>query len=273
MNIVLRILVSSVHELPFVRLNVLESQGKVDRVLICEADYTHTGKPKEFIFSQLIKDMDLGNSKIEYLPMKIQNRIDWTKRDGELYHHIEKVIRHQFSLETSIQANDIVIAVDADEVIYQETYEKIIERMSRKKFFFAKPLRLRLHQFFYKLDYYWHNSEFSSPIATKARYFLNKKEPMQWRDEGDISNFFAGCHFSWIMDLDQMVAKLNNYAHHDIYGKYANHTLLQKAINEKKYPFDNSVDFQIKVVDRINDIYPKNFYKVFGQEHSWFSPK
>ena len=166
-----------------------------------------------------------------------------------------------------------MIAVDADEIIYQETYGKIIDRINRRKLFPAKPLRLRMHQFFYKLDYYWYNCEVSSAIATKARYFLNDKSPMQWRDEGDITDFFAGCHFSWIMDIDQMVAKLNNYAHHDIYGQYADRTLLQKAISDKEYPFDKSVDFQIKVMDRINDIYPKNFYKVFSQEHSWFSSK
>lgn len=271
MSIVLRILVSSHHELPFVQLNLLESFGKVDRVLICEADYTHTGKERDFIFGHLLDQLPKEVNNVEYLPMKIGPLIDWSKEGGELYHQIERVIRHQFCAETIIDKNDVVVAVDADEIVYHQTYDWISSKFQGRRFLASKPIRLKMHQFFYKLNYYWFNTVFASPIATQAKSFLHSNcGPMQWRDEGKITNFYAGCHFSWIMDIEDMIKKLRNYAHFDIYGNFAREEVLQKAIREKRYPFDSSVDFQIKVIPSNDVIYPKRFSEVFSAEHRWF---
>lgn len=272
MSMVLRILVSSPHELPFLRLNILESMRKVDRILVCEADFTHTGQIRGFIFDQLIKELSEGErAKVEYLPMKLGHLIDWNRKDGDLYHHIEQLIRNQFTEETTIGEKDIVVAVDADEIIYEETYDLIRKKLNSKFVIHPKSLRLKLNQFFYRLDYHWFNCSFTSPVAANARYFLEKGKTAQWRDEGKVLSAFAGCHFSWIMDIEQMVRKLETYAHNDIYGKYANKELLEDAIKNREYPFDRKVNFKINKIERSSLLYPNHFREVFDDNHTWFS--
>lgn len=272
MSLILKIIVSSEHELPFLKLNVIESFDQVESILICEADYTHTGKKRCLIFDQLIKEIPFEyHSKIKYLPLSIEGEINWNLREGELFHHIESIIRNQFTKYVEINGNDIIVSVDADEIIYRETYEWIQKELRRGLFARPKSIRLRLHQFFYKLNFYWENQEFSSPTAAHASYFLNQKNQIpQWRDEGKKSDKFAGVHFSWVMNLEHMIRKLENYAHNDIYGKFADEEILRSAITKKKYIFDESVDFKITLVDRNSELYPKGFYSVFTLDHDWF---
>lgn len=272
MQMILRILVSSPHEFPFLRLNILESMERVDRILVCEANFTHTGKERELIFGELIEGLRREEKvKVEYLPLKLNNLIDWSHESGQLYHHIERLIRNRFSEETKIHKDDIVIAVDADEVIYEASYDLIEKRLYKSWMKKSKSLRLKLHQFFYKLDYHWINCEFSSPVAAKAGYFLSKGNAAQWRDEGEVSKFFAGCHFSWVMDVDQMLIKLQTYAHNDIYGQFANKQLLEFAIQNKEYPFDSKVNFKVEEIRKTSNIYPNRFREVFEDNHPWFS--
>ena len=68
---------------------------------------------------------------------------------------------------------------------------------------------------------------------------------------------FAGCHFSWCMSPPEMVYKLQTYSHPK-YRFCADLNLLQNAIDNKLYPFDEGVDFRINEISLDDDILPKN---------------
>jgi Glycosyltransferase family 17 len=271
-SIILRIIVSSSHELPFLRLNIHESNKEVDRILVCEADFTHTGEKRDYIFPELIEKLPIfEREKIEFVPLRLGSFIDWSKKDGDLFHHIENLIRNQFCIERRINPKDIVIAVDADEIIYRESYRWIIRKLTSNFRHSPQSIRLKLHQFFYKLDYLWYNNVFIAPVAANARFFLEKSTPAQWRYEGRISRKFAGCHFSWVMEIEDMLRKLDTYSHHDIYGKFSDMHLLEKSVREKKYPFDENIDFRIQSIDLDSTIFPKSMDKIFDRNHRWYS--
>ena len=81
---------------------------------------------------------------------------------------------------------------------------------------------------------------------------------------GDVVSEKVGCHFSWCMTPDEMVYKLHTYSHPQ-YRFCANKELLENAIENKEYPFDSSVDFQIEELDSDDDRLPKSLYS-YGSE-------
>ena len=48
----------------------------------------------------------------------------------------------------NLTENDIIISVDADEIIYKNMYTKILEEVNKKGI-----VRLNLNLFFYKMNY------------------------------------------------------------------------------------------------------------------------
>ena len=115
---------------------------------------------------------------------------------------------------------------------------------------------LKLRQFFYKKTYLWKDKEFISPIAAYYGY-INPKFPNNWRDIGHVTDEFVGCHFSWCMDVDQMIHKLDTYSH-PRYRFCADKDLLERSISDKKYPFDANVNFIIEELEENNNIIPKS---------------
>jgi hypothetical protein len=72
----------------------------------------------------------------------------------------------------------------------------------------------------------------------------------------------TGCHFSWQLTIEQMIFKLQTYAHNDIYGHFADPEILSAAVREKTYPFEPTRDFSIRELDPNVDraYYPRSFY-------------
>ena len=92
--------------------------------------------------------------------------------------------------ELEFDDEDIIISVDADEIIYGESYEYILDEVKKND-----VVRLNLYQFFYKMNYLWEDKDFVSPIATKYKVFRGQY-PCNFRDVGKIVSNKVGCHFS-----------------------------------------------------------------------------
>jgi hypothetical protein len=65
--------------------------------------------------------------------------------------------------------DDIVISVDADEIIYRDAYRSIFAELDK-----TDVVQLKLHQFFYKKTYLWENTSFVAPVAARYKYFKKK---------------------------------------------------------------------------------------------------
>lgn len=245
------------HEVKFLKLNLLEAFDHIDKFIVCEYNRTHTGEERSFIFDNykhLFTEEEL--SKIIYLPCDISEETVYAKDDEDTIHRInEPVMRGYFVKQINLNDEDIVISVDADEIIYSHMYPKIVQNVINRG-----PTLLKLYQFYYKMNYHWVDNEFIAPTAIKYVDFKNRY-PCQLRYMGSLLNEYAGCHFSWCMTPSEMVYKLQTYSH-PRYRFCADIKLLENAIENKLYPFDSSTKFTINELSFDNQILPKNINKI-----------
>lgn len=248
------------HEIKFIKMNLYECYPYIDKFIIVEGNRTHVGEPREFIFEEYIDEIPQElRDKILYIPADVAlQTVNCTQsNDGTQMHKNEDVLWDCFEEHLSLSDDDIIIAADSDEVIFRHMYPIILRLLKR-----TEPFVLPLHQLFYRMHYLWENLTFLAPVASYASYYLRKPRPHRWRYEGRRFPFMAGCHFSWQLTIDEMIFKLQTYAHKDIYGHFAVPEILEQAVRDKTYPFDPDRDFRIKELDPDIDraYYPRSFY-------------
>ena len=135
------------HEIKFLIMNLMEAYHHVDHFIICEHNRTHTGQPREFIFEEhKHKFPPELMDKVIYLPQDISEQTVEAYENEDAIHAVnEPVMRSAFMTNLSFDNDDIIISVDADEIIYREAYDYILSEVNEKE-----CVRLNLHQFFYK---------------------------------------------------------------------------------------------------------------------------
>lgn len=243
------------HEIEFIIANLTECYEHIDKMIVCEFDINHTGVKRAFNYDNL-KDLvpkELSD-KLDYHACEVFDMTARADNNENLIHNVnEPVMRSYFTKLYDFKDDDIIISVDADEIIYGDRIPHIVQEV--KKY---GTVALKLRQFFYKKTYLWKNKDFTSPIAS---YYanINPKFPNNWRDIGKITDEYVGCHFSWCMDVDSMIHKLYTYSHPQ-YRFCADTKLLENAIENKEYPFDESVDFQIEELRLDDERIPKSLY-------------
>ncbi len=245
------------HELQFLKYNLIESYPYINKFIICEFNKTHTGMPRSFIgINKLLSALpEEFHDKVLYLQIPLDGYTVEAYNREDLIHQInEPVMRSIFMKHTEFQDDDIIISVDADEIIYGDVYPLIEQKLQQ-----ISACTLNLHQFFYKTNYLWVNKDFVAPTAAKFSYFKDKF-PCNLRYEGEVLQIKAGCHFSWCMNVDEMIYKLETYSHPK-YRFCADKELLKKAIDNKEYPFDRSQKFEIQEIELNSEILPKSMRK------------
>ena len=250
------------HEIKFLVANLLEAYDHIEKFIMCEFNRTHTGRPREMLGWEYLKER-LPEDKLDkvlYLPLDISEATAEAYENEDLIHSLnEPVMRSCFMKAVSLDDEDIVVSVDADEIIYNETYPKIIDFVKNKG-----TCQLNLHQFFYKTTYFWKEKDFIAPTAIKYKNFKNRF-PCNLRYEGYLFPEKAGCHFSWCMTPKEMVYKLHTYSH-PRYRFLADEEVLKSAINNKEYPFDKSINFEIEEISPDDPRLPKSLKEKTGIE-------
>lgn len=242
------------HEIQFLIANLKEAYPYIEKFIINEFNRTHTGMPREMIGWKRIKEELPDNliDKVLYMPIDISNNVVEAYNNEKLIHQInEPVMRSIFMKNMSFNDDDIIVSVDADEIIYGNVYPKIIDLLKQEQ-----CCSLNLHQFFYKKNYLWKNKDFVAPMAAKYSYFKNSY-PCNLRYEGKILPGKSGCHFSWCMPVDEMIYKLHTYSH-PRFRFCADKELLTQAIKEKTYPFDLTEIFEIEEIHYDSKILPQS---------------
>jgi hypothetical protein len=240
------------HEIKFLIMNLMEAYNHIDKFIICECNRTHTGQPREFIFEEhRDKFPQELMDKVVYLPCDISEHTVEAYENEDAIHAInEPVMRSFFMNLMNFDDDDIVISIDADEIIYREAYDYILKETKE-----TGLVRLNLHQFFYKTTYLWEGKDFVSPIAAKYKVFRHNY-PCNWRDVGPILSKKVGCHFSWCMTPKEMVHKLHTYSHPQ-YRFCADEELLENAIKNKEYPFNPDEEFNIRELENDSEVLPE----------------
>ena len=254
-----------------VRLNELNQY--VDKFIIVESSYTHSGENKGYNFNK--EKFKKFADKIEYIQVneKPRNLIEISNNDN-LSDINSKKIQNALILE-NYQRNsimkglevasemDFIIVSDIDEI---PNFKKVDIRKNRnriilfKQYFFHYKFNLYLKDFYFFGSKGCMKKNLISPqwlrnVKNKKYNFLrldllfsNKK----------YSNILivekGGWHFSNVMDEEKIIYKLKSYLHHaDFPEELLDKNLFKKLIQEKKIMYDHSAD---KKADRFSSKKP-----------------
>ena len=242
------------------RLNIMDKY--VDKFVITEATYMHSGKPKKLTFD--IKKFKKFKDKIIYIivdnqpkdlikinshddnDIKLKKMTDNAKK-REVY-QINEVNKGLIDSD----ANDIIIISDLDEI---PNLENLDFKKIKKKFIFFKQ-----KMYYYKLNLLYKSFDWYGSKACKKKYLYapeklrsskNKKYPL-WR----LDIFFSklkhnsiqyinegGWHFSNIKSPQELEKKMLNFLHHVDYQQSGLKLKdLEKLMKEKKVMYDHSMD-------------------------------
>ena len=262
----------------------------VDKFIICDANRTHSGKPKEFTAKKTVIELGIPLDKIQIIEVDLSIYDDnWTRE------------RAQRNAATKfIDVNDVCIISDCDEIIdpnFINYYTSIAQKNPNN------ILRIPMVLLHTRADLQLFTDE-NSPIVWKSPFiclhshlknytlsqireaiaFGNLKEftitefpDIYAIDNGIIEN--AGWHFSWMGKTDRLIEKYNSYAHfNDIIGSVEyikNYTAIENnndILNRKdhilkKYDINLLPNLLFQLPNVINLLLPEyiNF------EENWFN--
>jgi beta-1,4-mannosyl-glycoprotein beta-1,4-N-acetylglucosaminyltransferase len=213
------------------RLNYLSHY--VDKFVISEANYTHSGNPKKLNFN--INDYPKFKDKIIYIPVikkpnglyKVNSKKDDEETNSKLI--LNGYLRENFQRDQlakglkDSEPNDLIIISDLDEI---PNLEKINLKNIKKKIIFFKQKFL-----FYKFNLFYKNRPWYGSRACKKKFLLspqwlrNLKSKKYSIFRPDIffsikkysSVFFienGGWHFTNLKTAKEIYYKFSNYLHH-----------------------------------------------------------
>ena len=246
-------------------MDLLESEGFIDFIILIEANYTHSGIKREYVFKDLIKSNYFTPNelkRIKYFKIDIEKEVFLNTVKFKQLHHNERIIRGKFVDCLNFNSSDIIFSLDADEVLYRNTYKILIAKVNKKN----SAFQLKLVNFIYRPDYLWHNSNFIAPTvcrfdfykSIKMKFYSRFKKYKQWRYHGKNLDFISGVHFNWHLTPKEILLKLNNYAHRDEFLHIKSTSNIQKCINKKELFWDLSLKNEISV-DSSFDLLPKSY--------------
>jgi len=242
------------------RLNIMNKY--VDKFVITEATYTHSGESKKLTFN--INKFSKFKDKIVYIivdkqPPDIQkiSKDDneqslSAKRQSNAYkRHIYQLEKTQHGI-LDADANDIIIVGDLDEIPNLENVD--FKKIKQKLIFFKQKM------FYYKFNLYYNVMPWYGTKACKKKYLKsakwlqwtkNKKYPL-WRLDILFSNkkyndihFITngGWHFTNIKSPEDMDRKLKSFVHYkDFESGRLNLNDLKKLIIEKRVMYNHKID-------------------------------
>jgi beta-1,4-mannosyl-glycoprotein beta-1,4-N-acetylglucosaminyltransferase len=213
------------------RLNYLSNY--VDKFVISEANYTHSGNPKKLNFN--INDYPKFKDKIIYIPVikkpnglyKVNSKKNNEETNSKLI--LNGYLRENFQRDQlakglkNSEPNDLIIISDLDEI---PNLEKINLKNIKKKIIFFKQKFL-----FYKFNLFYKNRTWYGSRACKKKFLLspqwlrNLKSKKYSIFRPDIffsikkysSVFFienGGWHFTNLKTAKEIYYKFSNYLHH-----------------------------------------------------------
>ncbi len=242
------------------RLNIMDKY--VDKFVITEATYMHSGKSKKLFFD--INKFSKFKDKIIYIVVNKQptdlleiNENDSDdeklskKTDNAKKREVLQINKTQNGF-INADPDDIIIISDLDEIpnLKEIDFKKIKQKLI---FFKQKMFYYKLNLFYKSLNWYGTKACRKKNLITPEylRSSKNKKYPL-WRFDVLFSKFKynsihfvknGGWHFSNIRKPEDLEKKMQNFLHHVDYeqsGLKLND--LKKFMKEKKVMYDHSMD-------------------------------
>ena len=242
------------------RLNIMDKY--VDKFVITEATYFHSGKPKKLIFD--INKFSKFKDKIIYIVVdKMPPDIEKMNDDDSKFKIDEKLINNSIKRENfqremaqkslmNLDSDDVILINDLDEIpnlnnINLKTIKNNIIIFKQKTFSY------KFNLLYESLDWYGSRAckkkEFISPQWLRS--LKHKKYPF-WRIDTLFSKIKytnisyienGGWHFTNIKSAEDIEKKYANFLHHQDYEHSGlNLENIKKILKDKKVLYDQSAD-------------------------------
>ena len=246
-----------------IRLNCLDAY--VDKFLIVESKFTHSGEKRNLLFD--INQFKRFKDKIIYLvlddgPRGIETIYDDDDKDLKSFKYIENALERENYQRNYISkglsdadAEDIIMVSDADEIPNLGNLD--LKEIKNKLIFFQQKM------FYYKLNLYIDSFNWFGTKACKKKdlispqWLRNIKDRAypSWRIDTLFSKlkyqniYFVndgGWHFSNIKNAKAIQEKLRTYLHHiEFERNFLSVEKIENIIKEKKTIYDLKVDKSI----------------------------
>jgi len=250
------------------RFNVLNKH--VDYFVVCEANRTHTGNPKNFNFNPKIPEK--YKHKIIYI--KIEDLPKLKLRGEKDYALIEMQIENLFSGIKLANSEDLIIYSDEDEI---PNPEKILDFQSHK-FKFGIFMQ---NMYYYKINLLCENEgngNWPGPRICKKKYLKsffklrmlkvkNTGYPF-WRVDKEKSIELikeGGWHFSYLMSPEEIAHKIQNAGHTELNKpQFRSIEAIKNNIKNLKDPFNRNLKFRKTIIDQSYPQYIINNLDLFS---------
>ena len=234
----------------------------IDKFVIVESTYTHSGDEKKFNFN--LDNFSKFKDKIIYIQLedKPSNLININQND-EIGIVKSKQIENALILENyqrnfisqglkKFDDDDFILLSDVDEIPNFEgvNFKKFRNKIVLfKQYFFHYKLNLYLKNFYFFGTKGCSKKNLQSPQW--LRNVKNKKYPIYRLDilfsDKKYNNVHivhnGGWHFTNVMSEEKIIYKLKSYLHHaDFPENLLNKETFQELIKQKKIMYDHSVD-------------------------------
>ena len=243
-----------------IRLNCLDAH--VDKFLIVESKFTHSGRKRDLLFD--INQFKHFKNKIVYLvldhePQGIEIIDDEDDESAQSFKFIENAIRRENYHRNYIarglvdaEAEDIIMVSDADEIPNLENLD--LKKIKNKLIIFQQKM------FYYKLNLYLDSFSWCGSKACRKKdlispqWLRNVKDRNYsfWRidtlfSKNKYQNIYfvndGGWHFSNIKNAKEIKKKFESYLHHREFDEEPlSVEKIDKIIKEKKTIYDLKVD-------------------------------
>ena len=246
-----------------IRLNCLDAY--VDKFLIVESKFTHSGRKRNLLFD--INQFKRFKDKIIYLvlddePRGIETIYDEEDEDSKSFKSIENALRRENYQRNYISkglsdadAEDIIMVSDADEIPNLGNLD--LKEIKNKLIFFQQKM------FYYKLNLYIDSFNWFGTKACKKKDLISPQWLRNIKDRAyplwRIDTLFSklkyqniyfvndgGWHFSNIKNAKAIQEKLRTYLHHIEFDENPlSVEKIENIIKEKKTIYDLKVDKSI----------------------------
>jgi len=188
------------NELELLDLRIMVLNDLVDYFVLVEANKTHTGKPKEFIFEQNKDKFTTYIDKIIYV--KVEDLPDYSRDDIWLAENFQRNCISR-GLDKA-EVGDKIIISDIDEIPNPDTIRKCLSSND--------PITMTQHLFYYYVNCLQRSPWWGSILATQGNYESPQKLRNMARGLGYNAVPNGGWHYSFQGGAERIKLKVDNIA-------------------------------------------------------------
>ncbi len=263
------------NEFDMVKLRLYYLNDIVDHFIISESKYTYSGKLKPYYFDQIIdtipEDIRKKIIRLKYEPdiskLNFSNKLkSFDLNDGAwaLEHGQRNYITQNIS---DFSLDDLIMVSDIDEI----PNKKIIQDLKLNSDL-SIPCVFKCKMFYYNFHTFLHDEWLGTVFSTVD--FCSRNGYMNLRNSESSENLYfnkiedGGWHFSYFMDVENIMYKIDSFAHQEYNNKlYNNEENIVKSIKQKKYIYDKGYNFSNYNVEDLSEDIKECIYKYFPKQY------